>query len=73
MANLNKEFVLKWLSHAIIVAATVANAFDFVPLNKVLFLLGCVLWTWVGLIWRQPSLWTLNIFCGLIYVIGLIK
>ena len=55
------------------IAATMANAFDIVPLNKVLFLLGCVLWAAVGFVWRQPSLWSLNIFCGLIYIIGFLK
>jgi hypothetical protein len=57
---------------AVIVLATLANAFDIVPANKVLFLVGCVLWTWVGVIWRQPSLWILNLFCGIVYVVGLI-
>ena len=69
----NPEFVIKWAAHLVIVAATVANAFDIAPWNKVLFLLGCGLWAWVGLIWRQPSLWSLNLFCGLIYVAGFMK
>ena len=66
------DFYLKWVATAVIVLATLANAFDIVPLNKILFLLGCVLWTWVGVLWRQPSLWILNVFCGLLYIIGLI-
>jgi len=77
IASLNQiltaEFILKWSAHLIIVAATIANAFDFLPWNKVLFLLGCMLWTCVGIIWRQPSLWSLNIFCGIIYIMGFIK
>jgi hypothetical protein len=67
----NLDFYLKWTATAVIVLATLANAFDIVPLNKILFLLGCILWTWVGLLWRQPSLWTLNLFCGVVYVVGL--
>jgi hypothetical protein len=66
------EFLLKWAANLVIVAATVTTAFDFTPYNKVLFLLGCVLWAWIGVIWKQPSLWTLNIFCAIIYIIGLI-
>jgi hypothetical protein len=65
------EVWIKWLAHAVVIAATVATAFDIVPANKVIFIVGCVLWTWVGLIWRQPSLWILNLFCGAVYVIGL--
>ena len=66
------DFYLKWVATAVIVLATLANAFDIVPLNKILFLLGSVLWAWVGVLWRQPSLWILNAFCGLLYIIGLI-
>ena len=66
------DFYLKWAATSVIVLATLANAFDIVPLNKILFLLGSVLWAWVGVLWRQPSLWILNVFCGLLYIIGLI-
>jgi len=65
------EPLLKWLAHGVIVAATLATAFDFTPANKVLFLMGCALWAWVGVIWRQPSLWSLNVFCSFIYLIGI--
>ena len=66
------DFYVKWVATAVIVLATLANAFDIVPLNKILFLLGSMLWAWVGVLWRQPSLWILNVFCGLLYIIGLI-
>ena len=68
-----QEFLLKWTAHAVVVAATLTTAFDITPMNKLLFLVGCVLWTGVGLIWRQPSVWTLNMFCAAIYMIGLIR
>ena len=67
------DFYLKWLATVVIVLATLANAFDIVPLNKMLFLLGCGLWGWVGILWKQPSLWALNIFCGAVYIIGLLR
>jgi hypothetical protein len=67
------DFYLKWLATFVIVLATLANAFDVVPLNKILFLLGCGLWAWVGVLWRQPSLWGLNVFCGLVYIVGLLR
>ena len=67
------DFYLKWLATFVIVLATLANAFDVVPLNKILFLLGCGLWAWVGILWRQPSLWSLNIFCGVVYIVGLLR
>lgn len=67
------EFVLKWSGHIVVVLATIATAFDYNPANKILFLIGCSLWTLVGIMWRQPSLWTLNLFCGLVYITGLIR
>jgi hypothetical protein len=69
---INQEFIAKWAANIVMVLATVATAFDMVPMNKILFLTGCVLWTWVGVLWRQPSLWSLNLFCGSIYVFGFI-
>ena len=67
------DFYLKWFATAVIVLATMANAFDVHPLNKILFLVGSGLWAWVGLMWKQPSLWGLNAFCMAVYVIGLLK
>jgi len=67
------DFYLKWLATFVIVLATLANAFDVVPLNKILFLVGCGLWGWVGILWRQPALWGLNVFCGAVYIVGLLK
>lgn len=67
------DFYLKWLATFVIVLATLANAFDVVPLNKILFLVGCGLWAWVGVLWRQPALWSLNVFCGIVYIVGLLR
>ena len=68
-----KEVVLKWVANILIVVAAVVTAFDIHPWNKVLFLVGSLLWTVVGIMWRQPSLWTLNAFCAILYIIGLSK
>lgn len=67
------DFYLKWLATFVIVLATLANAFDIASLNKILFLIGCALWGWVGILWRQPALWGLNVFCGVVYIVGLLK
>jgi hypothetical protein len=64
------EWVLKWGATICILLATVATSFDFVPLNKWLFLTGSLAWMSVGFIWRQPSLWSLNLFTTVIYVAG---
>jgi hypothetical protein len=64
------EWCLKWGATVCILLATVATSFDFVPLNKWLFLTGSLAWMSVGFIWRQPSLWSLNLFTTVIYVAG---
>lgn len=64
------EIGLKWASNLVILIAAIATSFDFVPLNKYLFLLGSLGWMTVGIIWRQPSLWTMNLIVSAIYVVG---
>lgn len=64
------DVAISWAATLVIVAATIATALDIIPLNKILFLLGCILWAWVGFLWKKPSLWSLNIFCGIVYILG---
>lgn len=72
--NMKKlDFYLKWSATVVIVMATLTTAFDITHWNKMLFLLGCGLWTWVGILWKQPSLWMLNLFCSFVYIIGMIS
>jgi len=66
------EWFLKWGATASILLATVATSFDFTPLNKWLFLIGSLAWMSVGFIWRQPSLWSLNVITSVIYILGFI-
>jgi hypothetical protein len=63
---------LGWSANAVIVIATLANAFDITALNKPLFLLGCFMWATVGYLWQKPSLWTLNLFCAIVYIAGML-
>jgi hypothetical protein len=67
------EFILKWSSNLLILSAALATSFDFIPLNKYLFLVGSITWTIVGFIWRQPSVWTGNLILSIIYLIGFFK
>ena len=64
------EIGIKWTSNIVILVAAIATSFDFVPLNKYLFLIGSLGWMTVGIIWRQPSLWTMNLVVSAIYVVG---
>lgn len=64
------EWLLKWTANIVILIAAIATSFDVVPLNKYLFLMGSLCWMLVGFIWRQPSLWTMNLVVSTIYVVG---
>ncbi len=64
------EWILKWSANIVVIAAAIATSFDFVPLNKYLFLLGSIFWMLVGFVWRQPSLWSMNLLISLIYILG---
>lgn len=66
------EFILKWSSTFLILAAALATSFDYTPLNKYLFFAGSFTWTCVGMIWRQPSLWLGNAVLTIIYLLGFI-
>lgn len=64
------EWILKWSANIVVIAAAIATSFDFVPFNKYLFLLGSIFWMLVGFVWRQPSLWSMNLLISLIYILG---
>jgi hypothetical protein len=69
---MNIEFFLKWGSTLAILLATIATSFDFIPINKWLFLIGSLGWASVGIMWRQPSLWVLNSITSVIYITGIL-
>ena len=67
------EWILKWTANLVILVAAIATSFDFVPLNKYLFLIGSLAWMAVGILWRQPSLWTMNLVVSGIYILGFLS
>lgn len=64
------EWTLKWSANIVVMAAAIATSFDFVSVNKYLFLLGSILWMLVGFVWQQPSLWSMNLLISVIYILG---
>lgn len=67
------EFVLKWSSNILILLAALTTSLDIIPLNKYLFLFGSITWTIVGIIWKQPSVWTGNLILSVVYLLGFVK
>ena len=44
---------------------------DIMPWYKYSGITAALLWTWLGVLWRQPSIWILNIIMILIYLKGM--
>ncbi len=74
MKLLNQEpvFYLKWFANLVIVCAAIATSLGW-PINSLLFLVGSVCWGIVGVIWRESSIWSLNIFLAGVYLYGVLR
>jgi hypothetical protein len=67
------EFFIKWSCTALVIAGAYCTALDIVPLNKVLLLISSFGWTAIGFLWRQPSLWVLNLYLIIVYGWGVLR
>lgn len=68
-----KSGFLKWVANAVVIAAAVSLSFGFPETGRLLFLLGSALWFLVGWVWREASIWTMNLFLVAIYIVGYIR
>jgi hypothetical protein len=74
MKTLQKyEFLIKWISTALVILGAYLTAVDITPLNKIILLISSVGWVITGVLWRQPSLWALNAYLVIVYAYGLIR
>ena len=65
----SSEFYIKWSATLIIVLATALNAVN-IQEGKYFFFAGNVLWLVIGVMWKQPAVWALNLICGMFYIVG---
>jgi hypothetical protein len=63
--------VASWVAMVLVIVATIFNSFGLD--SRLISLLSTIIWLYVGIIWKQPSLWILNLFCATIYAIGFLK
>lgn len=66
------ETVIAWISNIFIVAAGICTSQDIIPLNKYLYFIAAAGWFFVGIVWRQSSVWGLNLFLMLMFGYGLL-
>jgi hypothetical protein len=67
------DWWVKWIATVVGLAHVIAVANDVYPYYKFTGLLTAVLWTWLGQLWREPSMIILNIVIMAIYLQGIIK
>lgn len=67
------EFILEWLSTALVIIGAVLTAWNVYPLNLAVQFVGNVGWFAVGYMWRKWSLMTIQAVISVIYVTGLLS
>ena len=67
------DWWVKWIATAVGLIHVIAVANDVYPYYKFTGLLTAVLWTWLGQLWREPSMIILNVVIMAIYLQGIIK
>jgi len=70
---LNNKFegVVKWSATVIIMAAVALTSGNWLyPYNIFLYLIGNMLWCWLGILWREWPLIITNFFATIILIVG---
>ena len=71
--NKKIEFVLEWLSTALVIIGAILTAWNIYPTNIMFQFVGNVGWFVVGYMWRKWSLMTIQAIVSAIYIAGLIS
>jgi len=66
------DFYVKWSATIFALITVYLTSHDFVPLNKYFGIFTAFLWLWLGILWKQPSMWLLNIIMLVMYLSGII-
>lgn len=64
--------ILKWLATSILIIGTGINSLGFYPLGPIVLAVGGLIWLWVAIVWREPSLIVTNTVMSLVGVGGLL-
>jgi len=71
MLNKTLDFYVKWLATFVALLHVWLISHDIMPWYKYSGISAALLWTWLGFLWRQPSIWILNTIMVLIYLKGM--
>jgi hypothetical protein len=67
------DFWVKWIASIVALLHVWLTAHDVMPYYKFTGLLAAALWTLLGVLWRQPSIWILNSIFIVMYIKGIIN
>jgi len=69
-----KSFVfwIKWLATFSALTTVYLTSHDIIPLNKYFGLWTAFLWMILGICWREPSMWVLNVIMMMLYLKGIL-
>ncbi len=73
MPKITVEFVVKWSATLFALITVYLTSHDIIPINKYMGILTAFLWMWLGFMWKQPSMWVLNIIMLGLYINGLLS
>ena len=62
-----------WIGTAGLIVGAMMNSFNIYPWNLWVMIIANAIWILAGVLWREPSVYWLNIFMVLAYVLGAIK
>lgn len=65
------EFYVKWIATFIALGTVYCTSHDIIPLNKYFGLTAAILWGWLGILWKQPSMLILNMIMSALYIKGM--
>jgi hypothetical protein len=71
--NKSLDFYIKWLATLTGLTLVILTSYDITPLNKYFGALTALLWFVVGVLWREPSMYIINIVFMIVYISGIIK
>lgn len=66
------DFWVKYSATGLTLVHVYFTAHDFAPWYKVTGLTVALLWSWLGYLWREPSMIWLNLFLAALYVKGMV-
>lgn len=71
--NLTLDFWIKYAATFLTLIHVYLTAHDVAPWYKLTGLTVAILWSWVGYLWREPSMIYLNLFLAALYIKGMLS